>query len=110
MQNHKLAIHFAEASFYKFKTLLENKAKTHGGIVESVDMWYPSSKLCSQCQNKKTDLELKERLYICECGLNICRDLNSAVNLKNVPLDLIAARVGSIRSNACGQVVADNLD
>ena len=48
MKNHKLAFHFADASFYKFKTLLENKAQIYGGIVESVDTFYPSSKLCSQ--------------------------------------------------------------
>jgi putative transposase len=60
MQNKKLAFHFADASFYKFKTLLQNKALTHGGIVESVDIFYPSSKLCSQCQRKKSDLKLKD--------------------------------------------------
>lgn len=111
LANKKLAFHVADASFYRFKTLLENKAKTYGGIVESVDMWYPSSKLCSQCHNKKTDLKLKARLYVCDnpgCK-TICRDLNSAINLKIAPLDKIVARVGSTRSNACEQVVADNL-
>ncbi|MDJ0648120.1 MAG: transposase [Xenococcaceae cyanobacterium MO_188.B19] len=65
MQNYKLAFHFADASFYKFKTLLQNKALSHGGIVESVDMFYPSSKLCSRCGNKKDDLKLKDRIYHC---------------------------------------------
>ncbi len=54
MKNKKLAFHFADASFYKFKTLLQNKAVTHGGIVESVDMFFPSSQLYSQCHQKKT--------------------------------------------------------
>ena len=111
MANRKLAFHIQDASFYKFKTLLENKAKAYGGIVESVDMWYPSSKICSQCHHKKTDLGLKERLYVCDnpgCE-PICRDLNSAINLKNAPVGKIVARVGSIRRYACGQVVADNL-
>ena len=60
MANSKLSLYVADASFYKFKVLLENKAKTHGGIVESVDMWYPSSKLYSSCGNKKNDLKLKD--------------------------------------------------
>lgn len=106
---HKLASHVADASFYKFKTLLENKAKTHGCIVESVDMWYPSSKLCSRCHHKKDKLELKERVYRCECGLNICRDLNSSINLAQASEDWITNRVGSTRIYACGQAVADNL-
>ena len=110
MANSKLAFHLADASFYKFKTLLQNKAKTHGGVVESVDMWFASSKLCSSCGAKKTDLKLKDRIYSCDCGLTICRDLNSAINLKNTPLDKIVARVGSTRSNACGLSSADTLD
>ncbi|MGK7947577.1 MAG: RNA-guided endonuclease InsQ/TnpB family protein [Xenococcaceae cyanobacterium] len=110
MANHKLAFHIADASFYKFKSLLENKAITHGGIVESVDMWYPSSKLCSHCHQKKTDLKLKDRIFDCSSGCKpICRDLNSSLNLANAPFDKIVGRVGSTRSYACGQVVADNL-
>ena len=66
MKNKKLAFHFADASFYKFKTLLENKVLSYGGIVESVDTFYPSSKLCSQCQKKKTNLTLSDRIYHCD--------------------------------------------
>ena len=129
LANHKLAFHLADASFYKFKSLVEAKAGTHGGIVESVDMWYPSSKLCSQCGLKKTDLRLKDRIFNCSSGCQpICRDLNSSLNLATAPEDKIttrvggngrvsrpcstptqSSRVGSTRSHACGQVVADNL-
>lgn len=127
MANHKLASHIADASFYKFKSLLENKAKIYGGVVEkdagdevsssprvvrSVSQWFPSSKLYSQCQRKKTDLKLKDRLYICDspfCQL-ICRDLNSALNLANVPKSFITTRVGSTRINARGHRSADTYD
>ena len=99
MANHKLAFHIADASFYKFKSLLEAKAVIHGGIVESVDMWYPSSKLCSQCQQKKTDLKLSDRIFNCSSPRcqPICRDLNSSLNLANAPLDKIVSRIGSVR-------------
>ncbi len=98
MANHKLAFHIADASFYRFKSLLENKAITHGGVVESVDMWYPSSKLCSQCHQKKTDLKLSDRIFHCSCGCQpICRDLNSSLNLANAPEDKIVNRIGSAR-------------
>ncbi len=107
MANCQLAFHLCDASFYKFKTLLENKVKVYGGTVESVDMWFASSKLCSSCGKKKIDLKLKDRTYNCDCGLSICRDLNSSINLKNAPLDKIVARVGSTRSNACGHDTAD---
>ncbi len=99
MKNKKLAFHFADASFYKFKTLLQNKAVAHGGIVESVDMFFPSSQLCSQCHQKKTDLKLKDRVYRCnnsQCQ-PICRDWNSSLNLANVFSEYIVDRIGPTR-------------
>ncbi len=108
MANGKLAMHIADASFYKFKTLLLNKADSHGGFVESVNQWYPSSKLCSNCGNKKSDLKLSDRVYHCQqCNLIIDRDLNSAINLKLTAEEHITNRVGSIRINACGHHTAD---
>lgn len=115
MANKKLAFHIADASFYKFKTLLENKNQIYGGIVESIDTWYPSSKLCCQCQRKKTNLKLSDRIYDCDSAFcqAIYRDLNSAINLENAPSNKVISRVGSIRteyyknSNACGQFTAD---
>ena len=47
-----------------------------------VDRFYPSSKLCSGCGHKKTDLKLKDRIYHCEnCGLTIDRHFNAVLNL-----------------------------
>ena len=44
--------------------------------------YYPSSKICSGCNNKKEDLKLSDRIYKCnKCGLIIDRDLNAAINL-----------------------------
>ncbi|MBQ6976387.1 MAG: transposase [Selenomonadaceae bacterium] len=44
---------------------------------------YPSSKICSRCGRIKRELKLKNRIYSCECGLELDRDLNAAINLKN---------------------------
>ena len=108
MANGKLALHIADASFYKFKTLLINKADSHGGFVESVNQWYPSSKLCSNCGHKKSDLKLSERVYKCEkCNSILDRDLNSAINLKLAAGEHITNRVGSTRIKACGHDTAD---
>lgn len=94
--NRKLSLHVADASFYKFKSLLQNKAKTHGGAVESVDMWYPSSKLCSSCGNKKNDLKLKDRVYRCtNCNTIICRDLNSSIKCDSFPQNLATGGRGA---------------
>lgn len=46
--------------------------------------FFPSSKFCSGCGNKKNDLKLSQRVYKCECcGLEIDRDVNAAINLAN---------------------------
>ena len=109
LKNQKLAFHFSDASFYKFRALLENKVEVYGGILESVDTFYPSSKLCSQCQRKKTDLKLKDRVYRCDSPFchPIDRDLNSAINLANAPIGAIVNRVGLTQIDARGHRSAD---
>jgi transposase len=38
--------------------------------------------MCSRCGTIKDDLKLSDRNYRCECGLEIDRDLNAAINIK----------------------------
>ncbi len=38
-------------------------------------------KMCSCCGQKKSDLKLSDRVYTCECGNVIDRDLNASINL-----------------------------
>ena len=72
--------------FYEFRRQLEYKCKLYGIELVVADRFYPSSKLCSCCGNKKTDLKLKDRIYKCDCcGLEIDRDLNAAINLSKYP-------------------------
>ncbi|NBG89708.1 zinc ribbon domain-containing protein, partial [Isachenkonia alkalipeptolytica] len=49
-----------------------------------IDKWFPSSKLCSGCGEKKAELLLSERVYHCEtCGMTLDRDHNASINIKN---------------------------
>ncbi len=43
-----------------------------------------TSKKCSCCGKNKEDLTLKDRRYVCECGLDIKRDYNACLNIKGV--------------------------
>ena len=71
-------------SFGMFRTFLKYKLEDKGGHLVKIDKWFPSTKLCSNCGSKK-DLELSDRIYKCNnCGLEIDRDYNSALNLKTV--------------------------
>ena len=71
-----------------FLRMLEYKLSDRGKTLVKVDKFYPSSQLCSYCGNRKK-LALSERKYVCTCGLEIDRDLNAAINIKNEGLRLL---------------------
>ena len=83
MKNRHLSRAIAAQRFSYFRIKLTTKAKQIGIEVRIVDRFYPSSKKCSQCGRIKHDLKLSDRIYRCECGLEIDRDLNAAINLRN---------------------------
>lgn len=54
---------------------------------------YPSSKTCSNCGWKKEDLALSDRVFECgNCGIRIDRDLNAAINIKRIGVDILYNR------------------
>ena len=82
LKNHHLAKTIQEVGFYKFKETLVNKALVNDKKVVFIDMFYPSSKTCSNCGYKKRDLKLSDRFWICpNCGEYHDRDLNAARNI-----------------------------
>jgi len=83
MANHKLAGAISDLGFYEFKRQLDYKCKMYGSKLVLVDQWFPSSKICSNCGNKK-DMPLSVRTYDCPaCGISIDRDLNASINILN---------------------------
>ncbi|MBR4903704.1 MAG: transposase [Selenomonadaceae bacterium] len=83
MKNRHLSRAIAVQRLSYFRTKLTIKAKQYGIEVRIADRFYPSSKKCSRCGRIKSDLKLKDRIYRCECGLEMDRDLNAAINLRN---------------------------
>lgn len=82
LKNHKLAKAIQEVGFYRFKSILVDKAFNNGKQVVFVDRFYPSSKTCSVCGYKKHDLKLSDREWICpQCGEHHDRDINAAMNI-----------------------------
>lgn len=82
MKNRHLSKAIQEQSLYEFKTKMKYKCEFYGIKFVETDKWFPSSKLCSECGNKKKTLKLSERIYICEeCGCIIDRDYNASINL-----------------------------
>lgn len=97
-KNKNIARRLQNVSFYRIRRQIEWKAIECSNNVIIADKFFPSSKKCSCCGEVKKELKLRERLFICpSCGLRIDRDLNAAINLKQLvgrvtsdftPLDL----------------------
>jgi putative transposase len=85
VQNRKLAKSIYDASFRLFRTQLEYKCEWYGKKLIVADRFYASTKTCSGCGHKKAQMELSERVFLCEkCNLKLDRDLNAALNLKKL--------------------------
>lgn len=82
MKNRCLSSAISEQCLYEFYRQLQYKCDWNNINISKANMFYPSSKLCSCCGNKKHDLKLSDRIYKCDkCGLIIDRDYNAAINL-----------------------------
>jgi putative transposase len=73
-----------------FTRMLDYKLSEQGKYLVRIDKWFPSSKKCSLCGVIKKEIHLSERLYRCDCGFVGCRDINSAINIKNEGMRMIA--------------------
>lgn len=72
----------SDLSFSSFLLKLQHVATKYGTVLEKIDRFFPSSKTCYSCGNIKHDLNLRDRIYICEiCGYQESRDLNAAQNI-----------------------------
>ena len=101
IQNRYLAKSISDAGWGIFAYQLQYKAEYAGNVVRKSDKFYPSSKLCSKCNNKQ-DMTLDKRIFICNvCGNIEDRDTNAAKNLEN---DLLVNTVGTMGINACEDV------
>lgn len=82
MKNRHLSKAVQQQGFYELRRQLQYKAERNNISVIIADRFFPSSKLCSCCGNVKSDLKLSDRIYKCECGNIIDRDLQASLNLK----------------------------
>jgi len=81
MKNKHLSKAIAKQKLHDFKVKLQYKCEKNGIKFRQANMWFPSSKTCSSCGNIKKNLKLSDRVFKCDCGLEIDRDLNASINL-----------------------------
>ncbi|MHA2169949.1 MAG: RNA-guided endonuclease InsQ/TnpB family protein [Candidatus Kariarchaeaceae archaeon] len=83
VKNRKLARSISDMGWGKLRRQLEYKAKWFGKELITAPRFFPSSKLCFNCEQVKKYLELCDRIYKCDaCGFEEDRDLNAALNLE----------------------------
>ena len=82
MKNRHLSKAIQQQKFKEFSRQMKYKCEKYGIEFMEVDRFFPSSKKCSSCDEIKKDLKLKDRIYLCKCGLRLNRDLNAALNLQ----------------------------
>lgn len=72
-----------DANFYDLIKMLEYKAEDRGIEIVRAGPYFPSSQICSRCGKKHKPGS--HEVYVCPyCGLRIDRDLNAAINLRNL--------------------------
>lgn len=100
LKNHKLALSLGDSSFGEIRRQLEYKSQAASVMLIVADRWFPSSKTCSCCGTVKKNLSLSERTFNCECGFTLDRDLNAALNLKNLAADSAVTACGENSSGS----------
>ena len=89
LKNDKLALSIASLGLGSFYTMLNYKVSDRGGNYVKIGRFEPSSKTCSNCGNIYKELKLSERTWTCaECQTTHDRDLNAAINIKNMGLKM----------------------
>jgi len=71
-----------DAGWSELISMLEYKCDLYGKYIVKIDKYFPSTKTCSNCSNI-VEKNLNERNHKCKkCGLEISRDFNAAINIK----------------------------
>lgn len=82
----------SDYAFAEFVGILEYAASQAGTTVVKIDRWAPSSKVCHICGGRNDSLSLDTREWDCpQCGAHLDRDVNAAINIKNIGSAMLSA-------------------
>lgn len=82
MKNRSLARSVGDAGFGMLRRQLEYKAALRGGHIIVADRFFASTKICSDCGEKNSQVVLGVGMWRCPaCGSIHDRDVNAAINL-----------------------------
>jgi putative transposase len=103
-RNGSLSRAILDVGWGAFRRMLEYKCAWYGAVLLIAPWDFPSTKRCSRCGWVGPALPLSQRVFHCgACGLEVDRDLNAALNLRNYGLAALKGPTGSSPgSDACG--------
>jgi putative transposase len=105
LKNRKLSKSISDASWGIFETFLTYKASWNDKEVVKIDRFFPSSKTCSVCGSVNHNLTLKDRVWTCENGHVLDRDINASKNILNEGLRLRELKKIKLnKSNSVGTI------
>jgi putative transposase len=88
LKNHRLAKSIADAGWAQFVQFVAYKLAWAGRSIAKADRFFASTKTCSVCGEVNRTLTLQDRSWVCaNCQTDHDRDLNAAMNLKQLPLE-----------------------
>ena len=67
--------------YSRFINILTYKCEDNGVLLHKAHKYYPSSKTCNICGAIKKTFPISQKVYKCDCGNVINRDINAAINL-----------------------------
>lgn len=103
LANRCLVQAISDVGFAEFRRQLEYKTVWYGSELMIADRFFPSSRLCRYCGSINSELKLSDREWICDCGAVLDRDLNAAINLKNLAVRVVRPEQACIgQANAYG--------
>ena len=78
---------------FLYNQMLDDKIREYEKTKKmiKVDRFFPSSKKCCKCGRIKKELRLSERVYHCECGNEMDRDCNAAINIREEARRMLTA-------------------
>ncbi len=87
VKNHCLAKSINDAGWYQFRKWLEYFGVKFGRITVAVNPAYTSQE-CSNC-GAVVKKSLSTRTHVCECGFEMDRDWNAAINILKLALSTV---------------------
>jgi putative transposase len=109
MKNRRLSRSIADMGFHEFRRQLDYKSLMHGNKLVIASRWFASTKMCSICDFKIQHLDLSQREWTCPvCLMHHDRDINGAVNLKNMAVSSTASACGASSDGAIASAIVSH--